>query len=104
MLATNPQSVSVGQRVVLHEFNDGWLTVSHSKLFCTACHEQLSLKNNVIANHMQSATHKVGKCRLTSKEAKERDFALSLATIDQQCHPFGETLPIEQRVYCIKVT
>ena len=71
MLASDPKSVHAGQHVL--EFNDERLTVSHGKLFCTACHEQLSLKNEVIANHVQSAKHKAGKCRLTSKEAKERN-------------------------------
>ena len=87
----------------MHRFNDEQLTVSRGKLFCTACREQLSLKKNVIASHMQSMRHKAGKYRLASKEEKERDIAMSLATTNQQRHPVGETLLIEQRVYCIKV-
>ena len=101
IVASDPKSVSAAQRV--REFSDEGLTVSNGKLFCIACREELSLKKNVIANHVLSAKHKTGKAKLGSKEAKERDIALALKQADEQCHPVGETLPIEQRVYRVKV-
>ena len=101
VLASDPKSVSALQRV--HEFENEQLTVSSGKLFCSACREELSLKKNVITSHVQSAKHKAGKSRLASKEAKERDIAVSLKTTDQQCPPVGETLPMDQRVYRVKV-
>ncbi len=93
--------MSASQRV--SEFPQDCLTVSSSKLFCVACREELSLRKGVIANHVASTKHKNGKERLTLKEAKERDIAKALVESDKDCHPVGETLPEEQRVYRVKV-
>ena len=93
--------MSPKQRV--SEFPNEQLTVSNSKLFCKACREELSLKKTVIASHIQSAKHKTGKNRLSLKEARERDIAESLVATDQQNHPVGEMLPLDQRVYRVKV-
>ena len=90
---TDPKSVSATQRV--SEFPNKNLTVSNSKLFCRACREELALKKNMTTNHVQSAKHQAGKSRLVSKEAKEKDIAEALIATDQQCHPVGETLPLE---------
>lgn len=94
--ANEPKSISASQRV--REFPNESLTVSHNKLFCAACREELSLRKGVISSHVSSAKHKNGKERLKLKEAKERDIAKALAVNDEKCHPVGETLPEEQRV------
>ena len=73
-----------------------------SRLFCKACREKLSLKKNIIVPHISSAKHETGKDRLASKEAKERDIAKLLRKGDIT-HPVGETLPMDQRVYRVKV-
>ena len=98
---SDPKSVSPAQRIP--EFSDEQLTVSNGKLFCKACREELSLKKIVVANHVQSKKHIAGKGKLSLKEAKERDIAESLVSSDQLDHPVGETLPLEQRVYRVKV-
>ena len=42
--ASEPKSVRPSQRV--SEFPKEYLSISHSKLFCTACQEELSLKKD----------------------------------------------------------
>ena len=46
-----------------------------SRLFCNACREELSLRRNVIANHVASNKHKTSKEKLVSRDSKERDIA-----------------------------
>ena len=46
--------------------------------------------------------HKTGKDKLVSKETKERDIVRLLREGDVT-HPVGETLPMDQRVYRVKV-
>ena len=98
---TDPKSVPAKQRI--SEFPNENLTVSNNKLFCKACREELSLKKNVIANHVRSSKHKAGKIKLVSKGAKEKDIADALKATDGQCHPVGETLPLDHRIYHVKV-
>ena len=73
------------------------------KLFCNACREELSLRKNIVTNHIASSKHKRGKEKLQHKEARERDIAKCLKAYDEINHPAGETLPMEQRVYRLKV-
>lgn len=96
-----PKSVSALQRI--REFPGEHLVVSNKKLFCKACREELSLKKTVIANHVQSGKHQVGKSKVLSRAAKEGDIGDALLTADKHSHPVGETLPIDQRVYRVKV-
>ena len=98
---TDPKSISARQCV--SEFPNENLTVSNSKLFCRACRKELALKKNVITNHVQSAKHQAGTSRLVLKEAKEKDIAEALIATDQQCHPVGETLPLDHCIYRVKV-
>ena len=51
---------------------------------------------------MSSVKHKTGKDKLVSKETKERDIVRLLREGDVT-HPVGETLPMDQRVYRVKV-
>ena len=74
-----------------------------SKLFCNACHEELSLQRNIVSNHVASSKHKCSKEKLASRDRKERDTAKHLKEHDALTHLVGETLPIGQRVYRLKV-
>lgn len=100
-LLSDPKRVSPTQRV--REFENECLTVTRGDLFCSACHEHLSLKRSIIKNHIQSTKHESHKKRLQRKEARERDIADCLKKYNEQVHPRGETLPEQQQVYRIKV-
>lgn len=97
----DPKSVSPIQRV--REHPDEHLSVSASKLFCNCCREELSLKSSSVKNHVKSDKHNIGKLRLKEKQAKERDIATALIAHNQDSHPQGETLPMNQQVYRVKV-
>ena len=56
-----------------------------------------------MANHIGSNKHKFGKEKLALQEARERDIAKCLKVHDDISHPVGVTLPMEQRVYRLKV-
>ena len=47
--------------------------------------------------------HKTSKGKLIAKEAKQRNIAELLKKYDKECHPKGETLPDNVRVYRITV-
>ena len=64
--SSEPKSVSPRDRV--SEFPDECLTVTGTgagKLFCNACREELSLRRNIVANHVASNKHKCGKEKFT---------------------------------------
>ena len=67
---------------------------TNNKLFCTGCREELSIRKNVIINHIYSVKHKERKKRLATKSAKEKTIAEALALNDQECHLVGELLPV----------
>ena len=71
--------------------------MSNGHLFCSACHEQLSLKCSIIRNRIQSSKHQRSKQRLDRKEAREKDIVESLRKYNK------ETLPEQQQVYRVKV-
>ena len=80
-----------------------YITVSAGKLLwnffsCKACHEKLSR-----TSYVRNIEHETEQSRLLWKEAKERDIAVAFAESDQQCHPVGETLAIQQCMYHFKV-
>ena len=52
---------------------------------------------------MCSVKHEIGNCKRMSKEAREKDIADALLQSDKTSHPVGETLPIDHRVYRVKV-
>lgn len=99
--ANDPKSISPSERI--RQFPDEYFKVSNKKLFCTACREELSLRKNILTNHVRSSKHKEGKKRLFTKSTKESDIAEALVMNDKECHPVGETLPISTRVYRVKV-
>ena len=100
--SSEPKSVAPKDRV--NDFPGECLTVSgKGKLFCSACREEISLRKNIITNHISCKKHNTSKEKLSSKEAREKDIASSLKNFDTEHHPVGETLPMEQRVYRLKV-
>ena len=100
-LTSDPKNVSPRQRVL--EFNEESLTVSRGHLFCQACREQVSLKRSIISNHIRSSKHQKSKERLALRQAREVNLAESLAKHNSETHLRGETLPIDQQVYRVKV-
>jgi len=56
-----------------------------------------------VSYHIKSAKHFEGKQKLLKRNAWERDIAEALKRTDECNHPRGETLPIDQRVYRVKV-
>ena len=79
------------------------LAVSSGKLFCQACREELNLKKSCIKNHVQSAKHREGKGKLQVKQKCKQDIAQALQKHNAEVHQRGETLPLAQEVYCVKV-
>ena len=79
------------------------LKVSGGNLFCTACREELGLKRSTIQNHVQSQKRKTSKKKLEMKEKREQDIADALAKHNSEVHLRGETLPVSQQVYRVKV-
>ena len=71
-MTTEPK-ISPASRV--REFPNECLTVSNSKLFCTACRDFLSVKKSVIQQHISSVKHESGKKKLQTKEKREGDIA-----------------------------
>ena len=72
-------------------------------MFCVACHEELSLKRSIIRNHIQSQKHVAGKASLKQKVGREQDIANALEKHNNKEHLQGETLPMQQQVYRVKV-
>ena len=100
--ASKPKRITAAR---VEEFPDECLSGTGpggAKLFCTACHEELSVKKTVIVSHIASKKHKTGKSKVALKETRERDIAKLLQKGDIN-HPVGETLPMDQLVYRIKV-
>ena len=101
--SSEPKTVSAAR---VKEFPKECLTATGTgtpKLFCTACREGLSLRKNIIVSHVASNKHKTGKGKLALKEAREKDIVDLLKNDDKVSHPVGETLPMDQRVYRVKV-
>ena len=96
-----PKSVTPSRRV--KEFPGANLTVSSSKLFCLACREEVGPKSSVVKNHIKSEKYKNGCKKLKQKDARERDIAEALTKYNDDAHLEGETLPMEQQVYRVKV-
>ena len=94
----DPKNVKPSQRV--KEYQDEPFTVSNCKLFCKGCREEISVKKSSIENHLKSLKHLNGKEKLRHREA---DIAESLAKYNSEVHPKGETLPLSQQVFRVKV-
>ena len=100
--SSEPKSVSAKDRV--NEFPDECLTVTRGgKLFCSACREELSLRKNIITNQIACKKHKTSKDKVRTSKAKDQTIIDSLRIYDTEHHPVGETLPMSQLVYRLKV-
>ena len=84
----------------VRENPDEALTVSNGRLFCSTCHEELSLKSSSIRNHVNSSKHQSRKKRHKSTEVHEHDIAQALV---KYRHVKGETLPANVQACRIKV-
>lgn len=102
-LAGASDSKSVTPQQWVAEFSNLKLTVSNKKLFCSACREELSVKCSVVRMNIQSAKHKTSKEGLLKNKKTEKDIADALQVSNHMVNSKEETLPEDQRVYCIKV-
>ena len=100
-IAAEPKTITPAVRV--KQYPDENFKVSNHSLFCTACRETLSLKKSIIDLHVKTAKHTNGKVKLKSKDKREKDIASMLKVYDKDVHPVGEHLPVETRVYRVKV-
>ena len=83
------------------QFPDECLTVSRGgKLFYSVCREELSLRKNIITNHISCKKHKTSKEKVRTSKAKDQTI---MRIYDAEHHPVGETLPMSQYVYRLKV-
>ena len=102
--SSEPKSVNAKDRV--NEFPDECLTVGRGgKLFCSACREELSPRKNIITNHITCKKHWTSKEKVRTSKAKDQTIIDSLRIYDAEHHPacVGETLPMSQYVYRLKV-
>ena len=99
--ASDPKTIEPSKRV--QDFPNEQLKVSGGKLFCSACREELGLKRSTIQNHIRSLKHENSKKALKVKLKREQDIADALAKHNSEVHLRGETLPMQQQVYRVKV-
>ena len=67
--STTEKTVSVQAR--MREFQGEPFCDSNRKLFCKACGAVLTTKASIIKRYFTSEKHKLGKTRLSQKEARE---------------------------------
>ena len=85
----------------LKEFPGEYLAVRAGKLFCTACREELALKNSTIKNHIACGDkHQIAKKKILKGKARERDIAESL---NKETQPLGTHVSMDERVYRARV-
>lgn len=61
------------------------------------------MRKNIITNHIACKKHKTSKEKVRTSKAKDQTIIDSLKIYDAEHHPVGETLPMSQRVYRLKV-
>ena len=98
---SEPKGVKPQDRV--RKYPNESLSVSHGKLFCTACREELSLKSSSLTNHLKSQKHKEGRERLKRKEARERDIANKITDYNEETHLVSENIAQSTQVFRVKV-
>ena len=87
----------------MSELPDEMLKVSAGKLFCSACREELGLKCSTVKNHINCKKHINAKEKMRLKSLKEQDIAEALSKHNSDVHLRGDTLPMSQQVYRVKV-
>lgn len=95
--STTVKTVSVQAR--MREFKGEPFCETNRKLFCKGCREVLAIKASIIKRHITSEKHKLGKTRLSQKEAREAIILQAIKKYDNEVPPEGKTLSDEQRVY-----
>ena len=100
---TDPKGVTAHSRV--KEFPNEYLIVRNSKLFCSACREEIALKKSTITNHIISGgRHKKATEALGKGQAREQNIAKVLKVYDQELQPKGSaSVSMEARVYRVRV-
>ena len=63
----------------------------------------MSLKSSVLTRHIQSAKHGKGKEKLNKRSSSEVEIATALQSHNKQNHTEGESLPVDQQVYQVKL-
>jgi len=61
------------------------------------------VKKSSIENHLKSQKHRKGKENIKRREEQQVDIAESLTKYNGEVHPKGETLPVSQQVFRVKV-
>ena len=99
---TDPKGVTAHCRV--KEFPNEYLIVRNSKLVCSACREELALKNSTITNHISSGEkHKKAKEASETKQAREQNIA-KVQVYDQEVQPKGSaSVSVDAHVYRVRV-
>ena len=98
---SEPKGVKPQDRV--RKYPKECLSVSHGKLFCIACREELSLKSSSLRNHLKSLKHKEGKEHLKRKEIRERDIATKLTSYNKETHLVSQNIAESMQVFRVKV-
>ena len=81
------------------------MIVRNSKLFCSACREEIALKKSTITNHIISGgEHKKATEALGKREAREQNIAKVLKVYDQEVQPKrSASVSMEAHVYRVCV-
>ena len=98
---SDPKGIHLSKRVM--EFLNEERKVFASKLFCSACRQEVGLKRSTIHNHVKSHKHVTSKSKLAMKKMQHQDIAEALEKHNEEVHLQGETLPEKQQVYRVKV-
>ena len=77
----------------------------NSKLFCSACREEIALKKSTIVNHIRSGEkHKKAKEAIEKRQTRELNLVEVLKAYDQQVHLKGSaSVSMDARVYRVRV-
>ena len=89
-LLSDPKGVTPFQRV--REFSEESLIVSHGRLFCSACREEISLKRSIVKNHIRSQKHQKGKEQVKAKGKKESIIFENLKKYNEENRIYEEKL------------
>lgn len=85
------------------EFRGETLEIRAGSLFCGCCHEFVSEKKSSVKSHVGSKKHLSSKKKRQDSKLRDQSLKEALARRDRESRPVGETLPLEQRLYRLKV-
>ena len=87
----------------IHEFSGEGLQIRDGSLFCSFCHEFVSKKKSSVGAHVKCKKHTLSKAKHRDSKLGDQSLKEALARRKQQSRPVGETLPLEQQMYRLKV-